>query len=428
MQRKLLSALTICTAAFMVGACGTNVALGLGALMVLFSVSLGLFALAMWGLSRFSTLSTDVLAALCMVMALSHLAVAWLSFEGGAGMAPPMAFALLGLPLVFQHSRHQMVAFGSILLCVGVLSWIDLAHSDWLQPYYGSSTDRALDVVISRMLGLLCCGVLLLRGTWLYVDSMARLRAAEQARVTLVEQQARAAAVRQAEELERVRSMSRGFAHDLSNLLAVMTNRAELLEEDLASGALDRHETLEDLTAIRTSAQAAVQLTRRLLQAPTTEAAGSGSFELVCVLREQGRLVAHLSPDVDVVVELPDLPLRIADGRAVVEQAVLNLCLNAIQAMRGQGRIVLRCTQQHNSACVEVSDDGPGIPPEVLSRIFEPHFTTRRDEGGTGLGLAMVCAGVESIGGTIDVDSVVGRGTRFTIRLPRAHDRRAKVA
>ena len=427
-HRKLLSTLMACTVVFALGACGFNVALGLGFPMVVFSVSLCLTGIVLWCLSRFTALHTDVLAGISVSVALMHLVGAWFTFEGGLGMAPPMAFALLCLPLVFSRSRYQMWSFGVILVAVAGLSWVDLYHPDLLAPYYDTPTDRAVDVVVSRMLGLFCCGLLLLRGTELYVRAIRRLRIAERERVALVEAQARAVAARQAEELERVRSMSRGFAHDLSNLLSVMTQNAELLEEELSMGALNRQQTLSDLEAIRTSAQAAVQLTRRLLDSRRPSRLEPRSFELTALLEEQVQLVSHLSPGVRVTFGTPPTSIRVRGRREIVEQAVLNLCLNAIQAMNGQGHITLRCVESGGRSSIEVIDDGPGISDDVLPRIFEPNFTTRRTEGGTGLGLAMVWAGVQSMGGEILVDSEEGRGTRFQILLPRCVDTHAKVA
>ena len=427
-HRKLLSALMACTVVFALGASGFNVALGLGVQMVVFSASLCLTGIVLWCLSRFTALHTDFLAGTSVLVALAHLAGAWFTFEGGLGMAPPMAFALLCLPLVFSSSRHQMWAFGAILTCVGGLSWVDLFYPELLVPYYDTPTDRAVDVVVSRMLGLFCCGLLLLRGTQLYVRAIRRLRVAERERVAMVEAQARAAAARQAEELERVRSMSRGFAHDLSNLLSVMTQNAELLEEELALGSLDRQQTIHDLEAIRTSAQAAVQLTRRLLEARRPSPSEAGSFEITGLLAEQVQLVSHLSSGVQVTLGTPPTAICIRGRREVVEQAVLNLCLNAIQAMQGQGHILLRCAEIGEQACIEVIDDGPGIREHLLPRIFEPNFTTRRAEGGTGLGLAMVREGIQSLGGEILVDSTEGQGTRFRILLPRCADTHAKVA
>ncbi len=418
----------ICSGTFSMGAVVCNIALGLGELMTLFSMALCVLSCLVWVVSRTSRIGTDRLAGLSVGMSLVLLTGAWFTFEGGAGMAPPLVFWLLCLPLVFRRARDQTVAFVAVLVCMAALSWVDLAHPEQIQPYYETPIDRQMDVIISRMLSLLCCGVLLLRGKALYSQAVDRWQATELERVALIETQAREASARRAEELEMIRSMSRGFAHDLSNLLTVMSHNAELLEEDLNTGTLDLEQTRHDLKAIRTSAQAAVQLTQRLLAARDPRHGSEAPFELGEVLEGQVALAAQLAPGVDVVFENRTGDALVGGRRAVVEQIVLNLCLNAIQAMDGVGHILIRCDATEDEVWIDVVDSGPGIPEDLLPRIFEPHFTTRRAVGGTGLGLAMVKEGAVRMGGRMEVDSTVGVGTCFRTILPRTWAVRVAVA
>jgi signal transduction histidine kinase len=334
----------------------------------------------------------------------------------------------LCLPLVFENSRRQGVAFLAIVATTGMLCWIDVGHPELVQPFYETPLDRRLDVLISRMLALICCGMLLLRGKRLYTSVIERLHTTEIERLRLVEQQVRAAERRRTRELEIIRSMSRGFAHDLSNLLTVVSNNAEILEEELTIGALDLAQTREDLIAIRTSAHAAVRLTRRLLDSRDSTGDTLDRFELSEFLAEQALLVSRLAPGVDVQLESVPRAALFSGRREVLEQVILNLCLNAVQAMQSEGRIVIRCVVAETEAWIDVVDDGPGIPHHILPRIFEPRFTTRREAGGTGLGLSMVREGIESHGGSIQVDSTPGEGTCFRVRLPGVQVSKAAVA
>ena len=427
-RRKLLSAVMLCSGTFSLGAVVCNIALGLGHLMTLFSVMLSLLSFLVWAICRTTCIGTDRLAGLSVGMALVLLGGAWIVFEGGAGMAPPLVFWVLCLPLVFKRTRDQTMAFVAVLVCTAGLSWIDLAHPELVQPYYETPIDRHVDVIISRMLSLFCCGVLLLRGKALYTQAVARWRATEGARRDLIEQQAREASARRAEELEMIRSMSRGFAHDLSNLLTVMSHNAELLEEELETGSLDLEQTRRDLAAIRTSAQAAVQLTQRLLASRDPRTSHEPPFEVVEFLEGQVELAAQLAPGVEVAFELQAHGVEVLGRRSVVEQIILNLCLNAIQAMHGEGHILIRCDATEDEVWIDVVDSGPGIPADILPRVFEPHFTTRREVGGTGLGLAMVREGAERMGGRVEVESTLGKGTCFRTVLPRHHAVQMAVA
>jgi len=104
-----------------------------------------------------------------------------------------------------------------------------------------------------------------------------------------------------------------------------------------------------------------------------------------------------------------------------LQQVVVNLCVNGSHAIgeRRDGRIVVEthCPEE-GFVCIDVVDNGSGIPPEILPRIFEPFFTTKEVGKGTGLGLAMVRSIVTRMGGTIDCQSKVGEGTRFSLKLP----------
>jgi len=120
-------------------------------------------------------------------------------------------------------------------------------------------------------------------------------------------------------------------------------------------------------------------------------------------------------------IEVPEQALRLLTDEADIRMIFLNLIQNAHHAMDKGGRLIARLFADDGDAVIEISDSGVGIPPDVLARIFDPFFSNRADGvTGTGLGLTIVKNFVERMGGKISVDSTVGQGTQFRIRLPLA--------
>jgi signal transduction histidine kinase len=118
----------------------------------------------------------------------------------------------------------------------------------------------------------------------------------------------------------------------------------------------------------------------------------------------------------------PALPSLMVD-RHMIEQVLMNLILNAVQAMKSGGVLTIRTTVAEGVCRVEVGDTGSGIPPTVLPRIFDPFFTTKSEGEGTGLGLSVSLGIAERHGGKILVESEVGKGTTFTLCLPLSRER-----
>jgi signal transduction histidine kinase len=134
---------------------------------------------------------------------------------------------------------------------------------------------------------------------------------------------------------------------------------------------------------------------------------------------------AFVGTDVSLRQELAgDLPPLMAD-RHMIEQVLMNLILNAVQAIRGEGAVTVRSGKDDKWFTIEVEDTGSGIPPDVLPKIFDPFFTTKGQGEGTGLGLSVSLGIVERHGGEILVRSQVGKGTVFTVRLPAVNVRSA---
>ncbi|HEY4184255.1 MAG TPA: ATP-binding protein [Polyangia bacterium] len=236
-------------------------------------------------------------------------------------------------------------------------------------------------------------------------------RAAEQAREQLETQ------LRQAEKLGTVGKLVGGIAHDFNNRLAIIMGYGDLLRSGLpADNPLSHHATM-----VMESAKGAAQLTRQLLAYGRRQVLKPVAFDLNEMVERMRRLLRTVVDDrIELAVALHARTQIIADP-GQIEQVILNLALNARDAMAGGGQLTLTTSDGPGDVvALAVSDTGTGIPTEVLPHIFEPFFTTKEPGHGTGLGLAMVQGIVHQSRGSMHVDSSPGRGTTFTIHLPRA--------
>jgi len=215
--------------------------------------------------------------------------------------------------------------------------------------------------------------------------------------------------------------MSRGLAHDLNNLLMVISNSAEMIDDTLSERGYADEEMMDDLHAVIDTATAASRLTRRLLDQSLTHDRPPEQISLGAFLKTQVPLLSRVSQEAEVRLELGDHQANILMHRSELEQVIMNLALNAIQAMNHQGTLYLRCHVHEGEAIIEFEDTGSGIEPENLERIFEPMFTTKQDTGGTGIGLSTVRKIVHRYHGEITVSSQVGVGTCFSVTFPLNH-------
>jgi PAS domain S-box-containing protein len=244
----------------------------------------------------------------------------------------------------------------------------------------------------------------------------------------ITEERARERHLRRAERLASVGTLIGGVAHELNTPLHAIRNFAELLLME-PRGTEDR----EALEIIQREADRAAKVVAdlRLLARETQEAErGRAAVDLNDVVRHvlKVRRYSLETGNIEIREDLADdLPPVLAD-RGNVEQVVLNLVVNAEQAMAnqlGERRLILRTRRTPGGSALHVVDSGPGIPPQNLERIFDPFFTTKAPGEGTGLGLSLVHNIVAEHGGAIHVDSEVGKGTAFRIELPRAPGEKA---
>ena len=227
---------------------------------------------------------------------------------------------------------------------------------------------------------------------------------------------------RQAQKMEAVGRLAGGIAHDFNNIMTVVLGHSEILGLELK----DHPEMLTSVIEIQNAAERAAALTRQLLAFGRRQTLASSPVDLNDVARSMVSLLARvLGGQIDVRATTADDPVTVTTDRAQLEQALLNLAVNARDAMPDGGRLVLTVTRRHAPAGAEfgvltVADTGTGILPEIQPHIFDPFFTTKDVGRGSGLGLAMVYGFVQQSGGTVQFNSAVGAGTTFELAFPLA--------
>jgi signal transduction histidine kinase len=251
------------------------------------------------------------------------------------------------------------------------------------------------------------------------------------------ERQARRAAearLKRAEKLEAIGQLAGGVAHDFNNLLGVIQGYGELLMKEL-SGDEPRQARL---VAILRAASRGATLTRQLLTFSRQHPFEARPLDLNAVVTEMEAMLRRLiSEDIQIVTVLMEGLHLVKADPAQFEQVVMNLAINARDAMSGGGRLIIETSnvdlddtyilshpdaQPGPYALLTVSDTGHGMSPDTVAHIFEPFFTTKEPGKGTGLGLATVYGIVRQSGGHIAVYSEPGQGSTFKVYLPRTDE------
>ena len=234
-------------------------------------------------------------------------------------------------------------------------------------------------------------------------------------------------ALLQAQRLETTGKIAAGVAHDFNNLLMVIGGFADVLRDQLPP----EHQLQGDVAEIHKAAERGVRLTRQLLSFGQARAKQRQALQLSRVVDDMDKMLRQIvGPYVDVRLTLDsDLPLIEAD-RSQIEQVILNLCVNARDAMPAGGILTIKTASVQTDArsgttgpsghraMLAVSDNGYGMSEETQKHIFDPFFSTKTAEKGTGLGLTIVHEIVTKSGGAITVHSFLGEGTTFQVFLP----------
>jgi signal transduction histidine kinase len=224
----------------------------------------------------------------------------------------------------------------------------------------------------------------------------------------------------QAERLAELGTFTGGLAHEIKNPLSTVQLNLQLLQEDLLPDNPAYSRIVGRLNTVQREASRLKDILDDFLKYAGRIELDPRPTELNSLLEE---LVDFFTPQAQ--LQKVQLRLRRYDGQLVarvdpklIKQALLNLMINALHAMNERGgELILSLRANGNEALIEVTDTGVGIPAEVADKIFKAYYSTKA--GGTGLGLAMTRRIVEEHGGTISVESEPGKGSVFTIRLPR---------
>ncbi len=223
----------------------------------------------------------------------------------------------------------------------------------------------------------------------------------------------------QAERLTAMGKLAGEIAHEINNPLGGILLYANLLKEDLPSGS----PLLSHVDKIIKLATRCRIIAKALLNFGHPEDSLEEWVNINQVLQDMFSLIEdhRLFREVEIIWELEENLPFVQGNRSQLEQLVLNLIINAGEAMKGRGRLYLRTRLGHGEMVVlEIEDTGPGIPPEIQERIFDPFFTTKPGGKGTGLGLAICHGIVKRHQGTIEFESQPGK-TLFRVKLPKIH-------
>ncbi len=338
-------------------------------------------------------------------------------FERIYGVRPKVGDNMLDL-LADQPEHREQVRLGWGRGLAGEeLTFVqEFGDADRARPAYEISFRTLRDARGERM------------GCYQFVmDVTERLRA----QADLVQAQE---ALRQSQKLEAVGQLTGGVAHDFNNLLTIIRSSVDFLRRpDLPEVRKARY-----LNAVSDTVDRAAKLTGQLLAFARRQALKPEVFSVGRQVHAIADMLDTLTgARVQILLEVPDTTCHVRADLSQFETALVNMAVNARDAMEGEGTLILRVTcgaDPSPAGCagsfvaVSLTDTGTGMPPERIERIFEPFFTTKEVGKGTGLGLSQVFGFAKQSGGDVTVRSVEGQGTTFTLYLPEVAALDAPVA
>jgi nitrogen-specific signal transduction histidine kinase len=248
------------------------------------------------------------------------------------------------------------------------------------------------------------------------------------------------AQLQQAQKMEAVGQLAGGVAHDFNNILTTILGLAEIQLQN----PTDKESMLKDIAEMKTAAQKAAALTRQLLAFSRKQVLQPKVLDMSAVVADMDKMLRRLlREDIELSTVVSAQLGRVKVDPSQIEQILMNLVVNARDAMPGGGKLTIDLanadlgedyTRNHLGArsgphvMLAVSDTGTGMDKTTISRLFEPFFTTKEKGKGTGLGLSTVYGIVKQSGGNIYVYSEPGQGTTFKIYLPRVDEEAERVA
>ncbi|HUL45415.1 MAG TPA: PAS domain S-box protein [Bacteroidota bacterium] len=244
----------------------------------------------------------------------------------------------------------------------------------------------------------------------------------------------------QAQKIDSIGNLAGGIAHDFNNILTAILGSASIMRRRIK----DDQRWMKYVDLIESTSRRGAAVTRQLLTFARKNSPRVDKVDVNVVIEQTIRLFEVTAPkSIHIKCEYAGVPLMVEADESQLQQALLNLCLNARDAMPNGGVLVIRCngveigSEEAKEATenvagpfvkIMVADSGVGIPPQVLSRIYEPFFTTKEQGKGTGLGLSVVYGVIRGHNGYINVKSELNSGTEFTMYLPRIFTEEEAVA
>ncbi|WP_258079372.1 hybrid sensor histidine kinase/response regulator, partial [Xanthomonas arboricola] len=238
--------------------------------------------------------------------------------------------------------------------------------------------------------------------------------------------------LRQSQKMEAVGQLTGGLAHDFNNLLTAISVGLELLQTRIEQGKYDRLERYVEMA--QSSAARATALTQRLLAFSRRQTLAPTALEVQALVQGMHDIIARtLGPSIALQLRPAADPWKVLVDAPQLENALLNLCINARDAMPDGGELTIAVANRvlesgaaqqldlpiGEYVCLSVQDTGTGMSADVMSKVFEPFFTTKPIGQGTGLGLSMIYGFTRQSGGHVRIDSEVGVGTTMALYLPR---------
>ncbi|EGB14542.1 integral membrane sensor signal transduction histidine kinase [Pseudodesulfovibrio mercurii] len=263
------------------------------------------------------------------------------------------------------------------------------------------------------------CGLMIFVGAYVTVSSaVSRLRASDRQRAAMD------AAVIQSSKMASLGKLAAGVAHEVNNPLSIIRESAGWIRDIINDGELGEGPAVDELqeavSDIDRHVERARTVTHRMLGFARRMEPLQEDVDLNMLANQTASFLENETRhrNIEVVTELdPDLPLITTDANQI-QQVILNLLENAIDAIDRDGQITVITRTDDMGVVLNIADSGPGIPKEYLAKVFDPFFTTKPTGEGTGLGLSIVYSTLSKLGGTIKVNSESGQGTTFTIHLP----------
>lgn len=319
---------------------------------------------------------------------------------------------LLLAALLLGRAAVWWAVLGSIAgLTIG--AWADTRHITG-----GAGAEEALsNLLMGSMSYLALAGILdrLILSSMRAIERNKELKAiCKQLEREIAEKELAYARLLQTQRMEAIGRLSTGVAHDFGNILNVVVGL--VTAADMPGRSADAA-----LPGIHRAAQRGCVLVRRLLSFSRTQSRQTSVFDLAETIEEMRSLMsAMFHRGISVRIESPSPGLLVETDRDELELALLNIASNACDAMPRNGSFTLSVEASGGQALVRMSDTGIGMPEEVRARLFEPFFSTKPKDEGTGIGMAIVHRFISDSGGSIEVDSAPGHGTTILLRLPLA--------